>query len=522
MKERIRPYMITYFVWFILFMVFVLNSKTESGVPYPVAEGLFVSALCAVVFSLPVWIVQWVILKRKKSKEFRTEKTTSAKIAQENNLDQFRKELELDQARILQEGEVLISRIQSWQKQKETTVTGIIENSSRSEPAVEHTEKNIRNLNISVNNCSKEVDVEDGYRLGDLIKRVSGTGQKYFDKNAVILKQFNISVSEIQKAKSIAEREDVVERFARFFTPYLDKLSEKEKREIEKCKELLLDTYVTPLQEARRERIAALQERQRKQEQERLERERAAAELRRQQKEIAQEAIARNRRAQQEQAAQKDAYRNQRAEVVRGMSRAALLQDAIRFASTQFYITAEEMEMEYPTLSQKGRVRLLSALEKLGAVQARPGSDSWLSLVDRESAGQLIEKLSGASNTEAKEKRSIDQMDGHEFEHFCADLLRNNGFTHVEVTQASGDFGIDVLAQKDGVTYGIQCKCYSDTVGNHAVQEAFSGAQYYHRMVAVVMTNNYFTQAAIETAQRTNVLLWNRDKVLEMASSGNG
>lgn len=200
------------------------------------------------------------------------------------------------------------------------------------------------------------------------------------------------------------------------------------------------------------------------------------------------------------------------------MSRAALLQDAIRFASTQFYITAEEMEMEYPTLSQKGRVRLLSALEKLGAVQARPGSDSWLSLVDRESAGQLIEKLSGASNTEAKEKRSIDQMDGHEFEHFCADLLRDNGFTHVEVTQASGDFGIDVLAQKDGVTYGIQCKCYSDTVGNHAVQEAFSGAQYYHRMVAVVMTNNYFTPAAIETAQRTNVLLWDRDKVLEMAN----
>lgn len=109
-------------------------------------------------------------------------------------------------------------------------------------------------------------------------------------------------------------------------------------------------------------------------------------------------------------------------------------------------------------------------------------------------------------------------MDGHEFEYFCADLLRNSGFTNVEVTQASGDFGINVLAQKDGVTYGIQCKCYSDTVGNHAVQEAFSGAQYYHRMVAVVMTNNYFTPAAIETAQRTNVLLWDRDKVLEMAN----
>lgn len=362
----------------------------------------------------------------------------------------------------------------------------------------------------------------DGEKPSSLLKRVDGEEQRSASRNALVLRCFKQAVREIRAVDSLEKRLLVADNFKTSFIPFWDEFSEKEKREIEKCKELLLDTYVTPLQEARRERIAALQERQRKQEQERLERERAAAELRRQQKEIAQEAIARNRRAQQEQAAQKDAYRNQRAEVVRGMSRAALLQDAIRFASTQFYITAEEMEMEYPTLSQKGRVRLLSALEKLGAVQVRPGSDSWLSLVDRESAGQLIEKLSGASNTEAKEKRSIDQMDGHEFEHFCADLLRNNGFTHVEVTQASGDFGIDVFAQKDGVTYGIQCKCYSDTVGNHAVQEALSGAQYYHRMVAVVMTNNYFTQAAIETAQRTNVLLWNRDKVLEMASSGNG
>lgn len=96
-------------------------------------------------------------------------------------------------------------------------------------------------------------------------------------------------------------------------------------------------------------------------------------------------------------------------------------------------------------------------------------------------------------------------------------MLQRNGFTDVEVTKASGDFGIDILARKDGVSYAIQCKCYSDTVGNHAVQEALSGAQYYHRMVAAVMTNNYFTPAAIETAQKTNVLLWDRDAVLKMA-----
>lgn len=111
---------------------------------------------------------------------------------------------------------------------------------------------------------------------------------------------------------------------------------------------------------------------------------------------------------------------------------------------------------------------------------------------------------------------AVDAMDGHEFEYFCAELLKGNGFVNVEVTQASGDFGVDVLAEKDGVTYAVQCKCYSDKVGNHAVQEATSGTQYYHRMVAVVLTNSTFTPAAIETAQKTNVLLWDREKLKEM------
>ena len=111
---------------------------------------------------------------------------------------------------------------------------------------------------------------------------------------------------------------------------------------------------------------------------------------------------------------------------------------------------------------------------------------------------------------------AVDAMDGHEFEYFCAERLKENGFVNVEVTQASGDFGVDVLAEKDGVTYAVQCKCYSDKVGNHAVQEATSGAQYYHRMVAVVLTNSTFTPAAIETAQKTNVLLWDREKLKEM------
>ena len=53
----------------------------------------------------------------------------------------------------------------------------------------------------------------------------------------------------------------------------------------------------------------------------------------------------------------------------------------------------------------------------------------------------------------------FDTLEGHEFEHYCAELLRKKGFIEVEVTKGSGDYGADILAEKDGVTYAIQCKC---------------------------------------------------------------
>lgn len=115
----------------------------------------------------------------------------------------------------------------------------------------------------------------------------------------------------------------------------------------------------------------------------------------------------------------------------------------------------------------------------------------------------------------------FDIMTGEQFEHFCAELLLKNGFNEATVTQLSGDFGIDILAEKDGVTYAIQCKCYSSNIGNGAVQEAYSGKEMYKRMVAVVMTNQYFTPAAQKTAEETRVLLWDRDVLLNMLTKAN-
>ena len=67
--------------------------------------------------------------------------------------------------------------------------------------------------------------------------------------------------------------------------------------------------------------------------------------------------------------------------------------------------------------------------------------------------------------------RELDAMEGHDFEYFCADLLEDHGFKSVEVTRGSGDYGVDVLAEKEGVTYAVQCKRYDGPVGVKAVQD---------------------------------------------------
>lgn len=113
----------------------------------------------------------------------------------------------------------------------------------------------------------------------------------------------------------------------------------------------------------------------------------------------------------------------------------------------------------------------------------------------------------------------IDDMDGHAFEYWCADLLRKNGFTQVTVTPGSGDQGVDIIAVKDGLRYAIQCKRYNKNLGNKPVQEVNTGKTIYGCDLAAVMTNQYFTDSAIQAAVACGVLLWGRDELAEMMRS---
>ena len=89
-----------------------------------------------------------------------------------------------------------------------------------------------------------------------------------------------------------------------------------------------------------------------------------------------------------------------------------------------------------------------------------------------------------------------EKMDGIEYEHFCANILQNCGWK-VQVLQAVGDQGVDLLAVKNNRTIAIQCKRFSSNVGNSAVQEVVAGKTHYLASAAAVVSNSEFKNILI-------------------------
>ena len=99
-----------------------------------------------------------------------------------------------------------------------------------------------------------------------------------------------------------------------------------------------------------------------------------------------------------------------------------------------------------------------------------------------------------------------ESMDGIEYEHYCADILRRSGWD-ASVSKASNDQGVDIVASNQRLSVAIQCKKYSSPVGNKAVQEVTSGATFHNTEYAVVVSNSSYTTSARQLAAKSSVLL---------------
>ena len=134
---------------------------------------------------------------------------------------------------------------------------------------------------------------------------------------------------------------------------------------------------------------------------------------------------------------------------------------------------------------------------------------------------EISESFLQNSSVALPEFDKIDSMDGREFELFTGRLLHDNGFENINVTQASYDFGVDVIAEKDEIKYAIQCKRYNGPIGVSAVQEVIASKSLHDCHVACVLTNSTYTPAAIELAKKNLVLLWDRTKLQKFIDKAN-
>ena len=126
----------------------------------------------------------------------------------------------------------------------------------------------------------------------------------------------------------------------------------------------------------------------------------------------------------------------------------------------------------------------------------------------------FTEKYIDAYNSDTK--YNLDDMKGQDFEKYCANLLIAYGFVNVRVTRGSGDQGVDVIGTYNNLKYAIQCKRYSHKLGNTPIQEVAAGKNYYNCQRALVITNNFFTDGAVELAKANNVELWDRDQLMQL------
>lgn len=105
----------------------------------------------------------------------------------------------------------------------------------------------------------------------------------------------------------------------------------------------------------------------------------------------------------------------------------------------------------------------------------------------------------------------VDKLTPYEFEEWVARFLRIAGYK-AHATKKSGDYGVDVVAEKDNTSIAIQVKKFTKPVGIKAVQEVISGMDYYNCYEGwVITTAPYFTQAAKNLAKTRNIKLYNKN-----------
>ncbi len=136
------------------------------------------------------------------------------------------------------------------------------------------------------------------------------------------------------------------------------------------------------------------------------------------------------------------------------------------------------------------------------------------------SGAELIKQKQQESNLEEyiETLRRKEREGATEFEVFVGEIFKRKGYS-VTVTKPSGDFGIDVVAEKDTEKIAIQCKLFpkENKIGAQSVQSVLgsSVSPYDATKVIFITTAGGYTRQALEQMKTSKIPieLWNRERL---------
>lgn len=134
----------------------------------------------------------------------------------------------------------------------------------------------------------------------------------------------------------------------------------------------------------------------------------------------------------------------------------------------------------------------------------------------------LIQNLLHGVNTMVSEQ--LNRLSGIEFEKLCAAIISDMGF-QIELTKASGDGGIDIIARNSLPLYRgkyiVQCKRYSGTVGEPILRDLYGVVMSERANKGILMTTGTFTRSAIAFAEGKPLELIDISGIESLLTQGN-
>jgi len=124
-------------------------------------------------------------------------------------------------------------------------------------------------------------------------------------------------------------------------------------------------------------------------------------------------------------------------------------------------------------------------------------------------------RLDYIQRLQASDMAAVDSMTGREFELYLEVLFQKLGYG-TEQLPTTNDFGADLILVNGDKRIAVQAKRYKGNVGNRAVQMIIGAKRYYGCNEAWIVTNSFYTKAAIQMSEKTDVLLVDRNGLLDL------